>query len=432
MRTEVVSSQVHEIPIENSSLFILKTPDLWFEADSGTATEVREKLSMNDNRLIEELGKLAPLQEKLNPGHIFSHPVLRLTNRCNLACTHCYQDVASSMRHKVKDLDLTHASRFLDFISSQSDPKTGERYLRTIQIFGGEPTLHPQFFEFLNKSLSLKPEKIRISTNATTPLFKSKSIEPHLKNRRIEWRVSLESIQREFHEKLRPKSFDRVVSGLKYLTESGANVSVKMVLTSENIESLERTMDALHEWKIPHFTYRVLFEQGSALRFQLKKSFDDFTVVSKLIEILRRKPHLAPMLKPSPLGRWLRSLFIDGVEVYPQIHYYIDADGKIYPNDKLCEESTFEIGDINEQMYRPEQLLKFQHNLEANLPICQTCPFERYCFKGNLGLLYKNDLSMSDHFAECSSVKRLLPFLMSLGSEAANLTEKMFRTETPN
>lgn len=77
-----------------------------------------------------------------------------LTYKCNMACQYCYNPV-----RELPDLDLEYFRQV-----SQQLPRT-----TLLRLLGGEPTLHPQFFEFLQVA--------RESSNESCAKFKLAALE---------------------------------------------------------------------------------------------------------------------------------------------------------------------------------------------------------------------------------------------------------------
>ena len=67
--------------------------------------------------------------------------LIELTDHCNLRCPICYAD---SGPHRPGYRDLATIERMLDaVVKTEGEPDV-------VQLSGGEPTLHPQFFEVLD------------------------------------------------------------------------------------------------------------------------------------------------------------------------------------------------------------------------------------------------------------------------------------------
>lgn len=82
--------------------------------------------------------------------------VVEITDRCNLTCPTCYAGSSPTYgRHRTLD----EVRKMLDtVVANEKEPDV-------VQISGGEPTLHPQFFEILDYAKSLAIKHIMINTN---------------------------------------------------------------------------------------------------------------------------------------------------------------------------------------------------------------------------------------------------------------------------
>lgn len=82
--------------------------------------------------------------------------VVEVTDRCNLACPTCYAGSSPSYgRHRT----LAEVKQMLDtIVANEKEPDV-------VQISGGEPTIHPQFFEILDYAKSLPIKHVMLNTN---------------------------------------------------------------------------------------------------------------------------------------------------------------------------------------------------------------------------------------------------------------------------
>src|SRR6185295_9104008 len=85
--------------------------------------------------------------------------VVEITDRCNLTCPTCY--AGSSPTHG-RHRTLEEVKLMLDAIV------TNEHEPDVVQISGGEPTLHPNFFEILDYAKSLPIKHLMVNTNGIT------------------------------------------------------------------------------------------------------------------------------------------------------------------------------------------------------------------------------------------------------------------------
>lgn len=82
--------------------------------------------------------------------------VIEITDRCNLTCPACYAGSSPTYgRHRTLD----EVKMMLDtIVENEKEPDV-------VQISGGEPTLHPQFFEILDYAKTLPIRHLMVNTN---------------------------------------------------------------------------------------------------------------------------------------------------------------------------------------------------------------------------------------------------------------------------
>ena len=82
--------------------------------------------------------------------------IVEVTDRCNLTCPTCYANSAPNYgRHRT----LEEINRMFDtIVENEGEPDV-------VQISGGEPTVHPQFFEILDLAKSKPIKHLMLNTN---------------------------------------------------------------------------------------------------------------------------------------------------------------------------------------------------------------------------------------------------------------------------
>ena len=82
--------------------------------------------------------------------------IVEVTDRCNLICPTCYANSAPNYgRHRT----LEEINRMFDtIVENEGEPDV-------VQISGGEPTVHPQFFEILDLAKSKPIKHLMLNTN---------------------------------------------------------------------------------------------------------------------------------------------------------------------------------------------------------------------------------------------------------------------------
>jgi 7,8-dihydro-6-hydroxymethylpterin dimethyltransferase len=82
--------------------------------------------------------------------------IVEITDRCNLSCPTCY---AMSSPHYGRHRTIEEVERMLDIIvANEGEPDV-------VQISGGEPTIHPDFFEILDIAKRKPIKHLMVNTN---------------------------------------------------------------------------------------------------------------------------------------------------------------------------------------------------------------------------------------------------------------------------
>jgi 7,8-dihydro-6-hydroxymethylpterin dimethyltransferase len=148
--------------------------------------------------------------------------IVEVTEHCNLSCPVCY---ANSSPQRTTHRDLPTIERMLDaVVASEGEPDV-------VQISGGEPTTHPQFFEILDAAKRRPIRHLMLNTNgirlAQEPGF-AKRLAAYAPG--FEVYLQFDSFEREALMTLRGADLRRVrQDALAALNE--ANVSTTLVVT---------------------------------------------------------------------------------------------------------------------------------------------------------------------------------------------------------
>lgn len=149
--------------------------------------------------------------------------------RCNQKCLGCPCGLNSN---KDKSLSVGQVASFLDNDNSEEEV--------CVTLSGGEPTLHPQFFEILDE---LKRRNISVVILTNSEMFAKKdfadSFLRHISLERTRIITTIHSSDRCVHERQNGVrgSFDRTINGLKYLFLRGLRVTVKHCVTGINYKN---------------------------------------------------------------------------------------------------------------------------------------------------------------------------------------------------
>src|SRR5882672_7441600 len=134
--------------------------------------------------------------------------LIEINEHCNLTCPVCFADSSPA---RSKHLPLSTIERMVDaLVASEGEPDI-------VQISGGEPTLHPQFFEVLDLVRSRPIRHVMINTNglrlAREPDFVARLAE---QKRGLEIYLQFDSLSRHALMALRGADLRRVRHALEW------------------------------------------------------------------------------------------------------------------------------------------------------------------------------------------------------------------------
>ena len=155
---------------------------------------------------------------------------LTLNRSCNLRCEWCYAQ--NSNFSADKDMPLSMATDLIDI--------SIENNIQNFTLIGGEPTLHPSFFNIV-KYIANKNCNISIVTNGV--ILKDKSFCDKLKaldNGKFRLGVSLKgSTNNDYKIHCGKNAFESVLQGIENCREKKLHFSLSYVLSSESIKNIE-------------------------------------------------------------------------------------------------------------------------------------------------------------------------------------------------
>lgn len=150
--------------------------------------------------------------------------IVEVTDRCNLTCPTCY--AGSSPTHS-RHRTLEEVKAMIDtVVRNEGEPDV-------LQISGGEPTLHPQFFEILDYAKTQPIKHIMVNTNGIR-IAKDEGFAKQLAGYMPDFEIYLQfdSFKPEVLEKIRGKDLTDVrAKALEELNKY--NLSTTLVVTLE-------------------------------------------------------------------------------------------------------------------------------------------------------------------------------------------------------
>ncbi len=148
--------------------------------------------------------------------------VIEITDRCNLQCPTCY---AMSSPHYGRHRTIEEVEKMLDIIvANEGSPDV-------VQISGGEPTVHPDFFAIMDIAKTKPIKHLMLNTNGIR-IAKDKAFAAQLATYAPDFEVYLQfdSFKPSVLEQLRGKDLTEVrIKALEHLNE--LNLSTTLVVT---------------------------------------------------------------------------------------------------------------------------------------------------------------------------------------------------------
>ena len=160
----------------------------------------------------------------------------QITNECNLACLHCIEESGPGKAFR-DELDRDQVFGVIDQLMDHEVP-----YL---SFSGGEPMLHPHFFEMVERVTS-KGSQLKIETNGH---YLTPDNCRRLKDLGVKAvQVSLDGASSATFGRMRVRGeFDKTIDGVRNLTQAGVPIEVNFSPASFNVHEAGRVVDLAFE-----------------------------------------------------------------------------------------------------------------------------------------------------------------------------------------
>jgi uncharacterized protein len=351
--------------------------------------------------------------------------IIKLVQRCNLACTYCYmyEHVDQSYTRKPRllsnELFQLTVDRMAEYLRLRPNQRVG------VTLHGGEPTMvgvdrFRAFVEILRDRLQHQLSRVHVQTNGTLLNERWINLFRELK---VEVGVSLDGNQQQ-HDRFRVDHFGRgsyhkVVDGITLLRNSGMLFTVLAVIdpassgrdTYNHLRSLgidhfdflipDVTHDSIRQWYPTYSTGQLAAFVISAFDEWFREDNPDISV--RLFEDIIRLI----------LGGHARTETIGN----PAINYLvIDTDGNIQGSDALrvCDPGLCDTG-LNVRHSGFDELPRgaphIYHAMRQGAQpcsVCEDCPEFEVCGGGNMPHRYSRVNGFLNPSVWCEDLKMLL------------------------
>ena len=221
--------------------------------------------------------------------------LIELTDRCNLSCPICYADsgveeVSNISDRPRKHRTLEHIEMMLDaVVANEGEPQI-------VQLSGGEPTIHPEFFEVMDLVKSKPIKHLMINTNGIR-IAKDRNFCDRLSQYKpgIEIYLQFDSFEKSTLEELRGVDLSEIrEKAIAHLNEY--NISTTLVVTLKkglNDSEIGKIIEyALQQKCVRGVTFQPIQVAGRLEQFDPKT--DRYTLTEVRRAILQQSPHFKP------------------------------------------------------------------------------------------------------------------------------------------
>ncbi|MFQ6054357.1 MAG: radical SAM protein [Methanosarcinales archaeon] len=225
-------------------------------------------LEIHDTPKQRDINTTSPYKNVQAPLPSLRYLLIHLTTKCNLKCKHCYLAKLSEGNTMDSSLDFDTFKQVI----KEFDEMQGLK----VMLSGGEPLLHSQFWDFLE---ILKLYKFRIVVLSNGTLIDG-SVAKRLSDYVNEVQVSVDGIKS--HDMLRGEgTFKKALSGIKFLKESGIEVSIASMVHKYNVSEFENMQKLFSDLEVCSWSVDVPCRTGN-----LKNNIDfvvDLKIAAKIL-----------------------------------------------------------------------------------------------------------------------------------------------------
>lgn len=275
--------------------------------------------------------------------------LIEVTDQCNLSCPICYAD--SGVEEVSPHSQQTRRHRSLSQIEAMLDAVVAnEGEPQIIQISGGEPTIHPEFFQILKLVKERPIRHLMINTNGVK-IANDKGFCEQLSQYKpgIEIYLQFDSFEPQTLKELRGADLTKVrQKALENLNEY--NISTTLVVTLKkglNDQEIGKIIEfALKQRCVRGVTFQPVQIAGRLEGFDPK--CDRYTLTEVRRSILQQSPHFQPDdILPVPCHPDCLAMA-----------YALKMNGKVIPLTGLFDSQTFVDMMPNSVLYEQHPELK--------------------------------------------------------------------------
>jgi len=297
-----------------------------------------------------------------------------ITNKCHFSCKHCFIGAGAKLPE-----ELSGEDRIKFFF------KLRENGMKFYNFLGGEPVIHPYFFQMYKAAINIFPN-VRIQTSGSFDL----SNLPYSENVMLEF--SLEDSNPAFDENIRmPGHFESCIRNIMLSKRTGFNVYIRATLFQNN--DYKGLINLAKRLGVGVTFVRFIAEGRGKIYKNEVPTKERLIEVYNYVESLRTSGDLSVMIEDTPFYAWdnytfnnYKDVFLKAGQICPGgiRRCAISADGNIYYCQMLMN-PKFKLGSINDEWKLIEEKGEKIVEKFSDMPVkgeCQECSFFGFCRGG--------------------------------------------------
>lgn len=244
-----------------AALFLQQNKQLGDSAITDPAGVLRYLVDRGFVTLSREKAKVPQLEQKAPAIDIVN---LRVTNRCNFKCVHCFPNSSSGYS------DELSMEEMIDIINELARYKPLH-----ITFTGGEPFVLKKFLDLAELANS-KGMIVSICTNAS--LINDEHISRLAKCAIGALKISLDGTTAETHDAYRGAGkFEKLLPKIRKIADAGIPVCINTIISKINFHQYRQVIDLVKDLKAAEFAYDTVRKTGRAIDNwdNLSLSFDE-------------------------------------------------------------------------------------------------------------------------------------------------------------
>ena len=306
-----------------------------------------------------------------------------ITERCDQRCKHCY--IFADAHHKIVETPFKSLVKTLDNILDMSERMKRLPYL---YITGGDPILHPRFWDLLEL---IGAQKIPFSIMGN-PYHLDEEVCARMHSLGCQkYQLSIDGL-RDTHDQLRKKgSYDITLEKIPIIKASGMRCAVMTTVSAMNIDEIPSLIDVIAAHKVDIFSFARYCppDKDSAAKWHitpaayrdlLDKCWQKFYEHRDCGTTFNLKDHLW-ILYLYEKGLWKIPVDADSHTIYDgchcgNSHFTISADGRLM----ACRRFESYVGTVDEKMHDIFNGKKMNsYRQYDNFEKCSRCELLRFC-----------------------------------------------------